>query len=88
MSLTARRLEHRIRERLQEMRLSLKEPSPQARETLALLFPRGLHAFPVLDAEGRKRWRIEGSAVFGPAILGDAPAGVSNGASPVGPCRW
>jgi site-specific DNA recombinase len=84
VSLTARRLEQRIRERLQEMRLTLKEPSPQARETLALLFPKGLHAFPVLDAEGRKRWQIEGSAVFGPAILGDEPAGVSNGASPEG----
>ncbi|MGE3632208.1 MAG: recombinase family protein [Sandaracinaceae bacterium] len=84
VSLTARRLEQRIRERLQEMRLTLTEPSPQARETLALLFPKGLHAFPVLDAEGRKRWQIEGSAVFGPAILGEEPAGVSNGASPGG----
>lgn len=84
VSLTARRLEQRIRERLQEMRLTLTQPSPQARETLALLFPRGLHAFPVLDAEGRKRWQIEGAAVFGPAILGEEPAGVSKSTSPAG----
>jgi hypothetical protein len=62
------------------MRLTLKEP----RETLTLPSRRASAPLPVLDAEGRKRWQIEGSAVLGPGILGDPPAGVSNGASPAG----
>ncbi|MFO0680495.1 MAG: recombinase family protein [Sandaracinus sp.] len=83
ISLQLKRAEREMRERVENIEQLLAADGPAGRAVIAALFPEGLKAYPTVDADDRKRWRIEGTAVFGPASFQDA-GGVTNRASPGG----
>ena len=75
----ARRLGREIRERLHELATLLRKHTPEARQAIQKVFPKGLRATPFVDEAGARRWKIEGEAVF------DAcSATMRKGASPAG----
>lgn len=82
ISLQLKRVEREMRKRVENVGELLTRDPTAGRAVVAALFPAGLKAYPTVEADGRKRWRIEGTAVFGPATLADG--GVTNGASPAG----